>query len=93
MVWIEEIKLRTALNKEQKAFQYLMNTARKMQNTKGLARAKVLAHAFLINDFSLQLVWETDAMKGPGSEEGMNLREVLKQFGLVNYDVWIEKDC
>ncbi len=25
------------------------------------------------------------------ASRGMNLLEVLKQFGLVNYDVWIEK--
>ena len=91
MVWIEEIKLRTALNKEKKAVRFLRNTTLRLKNIKGLTRANVLAHAFLTNDFSLQLVWDTDALEGPGSEEGMNLREVLKQFGLVNYDVWIEK--
>jgi hypothetical protein len=91
MVWIEEIKLRTALNKEKKAFRYLSNRVLQLKNIKGLTRAKVLVHAFLVNDFSLQLVWDTEALEGPGSEEGMNLREVLKQFGLVNYDVWIEK--
>ncbi|MBW1895065.1 MAG: hypothetical protein JRI91_15440 [Deltaproteobacteria bacterium] len=91
MVWIEEIKLRTALNKEEKAFHYLMNAVLHMKNIKGLIRAKVLIHAFLTNDFSLLLVWDTDALEDLGSEEGMNLREVLKQFGLVNYDVWIEE--
>jgi len=91
MVWIEEIKLRAAMNKEKKALHYLMNAAKTMKDVKGLTRANVLVHPFLTNDFSFQLEWNTNAPEDPGSEEGMNLRAVLKQFGLVNHDVWIKE--
>ena len=59
MVWIEEIKLRAAANKERKALHYLIDSARRMKNKNGLTRANVLTHAFLENDFSFQLVWDT----------------------------------
>ena len=59
MVWIEEIKLRAAMNKEKKALRYLMNAAKSMKDVKGLTRANVLVHPFLTNDFSFQLEWNT----------------------------------
>jgi hypothetical protein len=91
MVWIEEIRLRAAMNKKEKALHYLINTARSMKNVKDLTKANVLVHAFLKNDFSFQLVWDTDSPADQGSEEAMNLRAMLKQFGLVNYNLWIEE--
>ena len=91
MAWIEEIKLRAAINKKGDARHYLEKAARKMDTVKGLAKAEILTHAFLVNDFSLQLVWDTEKPEAPGSEEGLKLRTVLKQFGLVSHDVWIKE--
>lgn len=90
MVWIEEIKLRTAINKNEKARRFLSNSVLKMNGTKGLIKAKVYGHAHLANDFSMQLVWDADSFKHQGSKEGMDMREILKQFGLVNYSIWKE---
>ena len=92
MVWVEEIRVRTAVNKEKKAQLYLTMTALYMKGKKGLMGVNIYSHAHLANDFSIRLIWNTDFFKGPGSEDGMNLREILKQFGLVNYSVWIEKN-
>jgi len=91
MVWIEEIKLRAAMNKKGDALHYLAKAARSMENVKGLTKTKILTHAFLVNDFSFQLVWDTETPEEPGSEEGLKLRTVLKQFGLVSHDVWIKE--
>ena len=53
MAWIEEIKLRAAINKKGDARHYLEKAARKMDTVKGLAKAEILTHAagnFYIND-------------------------------------------
>jgi hypothetical protein len=92
MVWVEEIEICTAVNKEKKAQQYLLRTALYMRGKKGLTDVNVYSHAHMVNEFLIRLIWNTDSFKYPGSEEGMNLREILKQFGLVNYSVWIEKE-
>jgi hypothetical protein len=98
MVWVEEIEICTAVNKEKKAQQYLLRTALYMRGKKGLTDVNLYSHAHMVNVFSVRLIWNTDSFrcpgsKGcPGSKEGMNLRERLKQFGLVNYSVWIKKE-
>ncbi len=92
MVWIEEIEICTAVNKEKKVHQYILKTALYMRGNKGLTDVKVYSNAHMANYFSIRLIWNTDYFKCPGSKEGMNLREFLKQFGLVNYSVWIEKE-
>jgi hypothetical protein len=92
MVWVEEIEICTAVNKEKKAQHYLLRTALYMRGKKELTGVNVYIHAHMANEFSIRLIWNTDSFKYPGSEEGMNLREILKQFGLVTYSVWIEKE-
>jgi hypothetical protein len=92
MVWVEEIEICTAVNKEKKAQQYLLGTALYMRGKKGLTDVNVYIHAHMANEFSIRFIWNTDSFKYPGSEEGINLREILKQFGLVTYSVWIEKE-
>ena len=89
MVWVEEIEIRTSVNKEKKAQQYLLRTALYMRGKKGLTDVNLYSHAHMVNVFSIRFIWNTDSFRCPGSKEGMNLRERLKQFGLVNYSVWI----
>ena len=91
MTLVEEIKLRTDVNKKTDARQYLMDTTDGIKSKNGLIEAKIYDHAYLENDFSIQLVWDTETLNFPGSEEGKFLKHNLQRFGLVNYSVWLEK--
>jgi hypothetical protein len=91
MTLVEEIKLRTAVNKETDVHQYLTDIIEGIKQENGLIEAKIYDHAHLENDFSIQLVWDTETLHFPGSEEGKFLKHNLQRFGLVSYSVWLEK--
>ena len=59
---------------------------------KGLLRADGFRHVSLAGCFLILLVWEADASVHQGSTLGMNLKETMKTFGLVNHSVWVNRD-
>ena len=52
---------------------------------------KVYSKLNLDNDFSIHLFDNTNTLEQHGSVFGQHLVSVLKEFGLVNHSMWIEK--
>lgn len=65
---------------------------RRTQEFKGLLRADGFRHVSLTGCFLILLVWDANAPVHQGSTLGMNLKETMKAFGLVNHSVWINPD-
>lgn len=43
-------------------------------------------------DLHIQIYHESDVIKADFSASGIELAEMLKQYGLVNHHIWIEMD-
>jgi hypothetical protein len=54
MILVEEIKLRTDLNKKTDARQYLMDTTDGIKSKNGLIEANIYDPAYLENDFFIE---------------------------------------
>lgn len=88
MKWMELIKVQTA---HANLVVKLMRIIDDCDQCQGLLEAKVFRHAS-IGDCSLCLRWSTDQPEPRGSSVGLSLSNLLKQYGLVDHSVWIEKE-
>jgi hypothetical protein len=89
MKWMEFIKIQTASSDVATKMLALVEPCRKCQ---GLQEIKVFHHAS-VGDCSLCLSWNTDLPEARGSSVGFALCNTLKQYGLVDHAVWIEKEA
>ena len=91
MKWVEEIKLRAAVQKENEALNRLTGLDVDIQNTPGLSSIRVLVHATILSDYALRLNWDTPNAHIQGSPLGLRLKERLRPLGLLEHAVWIEQ--
>ena len=90
MKWLEVIKLRSA-EKDSRSMEELLLSVRKfIQN--GLVETKIFRHASLDSDLSIHLHWESDWPEQNGSALGLRLGQALREFGLIDHSVWVEKE-
>lgn len=89
MKWMEFIKIQTASSDVAAKILTLIEPCRECR---GLQEIKVFHHAS-VDDCSLCLCWNTDSPDPRGSSVGFTLCSTLKQYGLVDHAVWIEKEA
>jgi len=90
MKWLEVIKLRSAGKGSGLPEEYLLSIDRLGQNR--LIEIKIYRHAALESDLSVLLHWESARPEQNGSSLGLRLAQALKEFGLVDHSIWIEKE-
>jgi len=90
MKWLEVIKLRSA-GKDSRSMDELLLSIRKF-NQAELVETKTFRHASLDSDLSVHLHWESEGPERNGSPLGLHLARALKEFGLIDHSVWIEKE-
>jgi hypothetical protein len=88
MKWMEFIKIQTASSDVAAKMLALIEQYKECRN---LLEIKVFRHAS-VDDCLLCLRWNTDSPKPRGSSVGFMLSNTLKQYGLVDHAVWIEKE-
>lgn len=88
MKWMEFIKIQTA---SQDVAAKMLTLIEQCKECHGLQEIKVFHHAS-VDDCSLCLCWNTDSPEPRGSSVGLMLYNTLKQYGLVDHAVWIEKE-
>lgn len=88
MKWMEFIKIQTASSNLASKILMLIESCKECH---GLLEVKVFHHAS-VDDCSLCLCWNTDLPEPQGSRVGFMLCNTLKQYGLVDHTVWIEKE-
>lgn len=57
-----------------------------------LVETKTFCHASLNSDLSIHLHWESERPEWNGSPLGLHLARALKEFGLIDHSVWVEKE-
>ena len=92
MKWMEFIKVQTAGTQGQTAMPQLLELTANLKKMPGLLEAGVYNQASGYGDFAVLFLWDTDQPRPEGSMEGLNLKQMLKQFGLVNHSVWTVRE-
>lgn len=88
MKWMELIKIQTASSD---LAEKMLTLVEHCKGCQGLQEIKVFHHAS-VADCSLCLSWNTESAEPRGSSVGFMLCNTLKQYGLVDHAVWIEKE-
>lgn len=52
---------------------------------------KIYSHSSIETDYSIHLYYEKETDENLGTELGYKLTTDLKEFGLVNHNIWIDK--
>jgi len=89
MKWLEFIRLQSAGAPEENVALRILSFAGDIANSPGLTSPDVYAHATVNGDFVISFIWETDQPQPMGSSIGLNIKEELKKYGLVDHSVWI----
>jgi len=90
MKWLEVIKLRSAGKNSEPLKELLLSFDKFSQPA--LVEMKTYHHAALETDLSVHLHWESGRLEQNGSSLGLRLAQALKEFGLVDHSIWIEKE-
>jgi hypothetical protein len=91
MKWLEIIKVQGAATDFQGAGAELMKQIGGGASCPGLKGFRVYVHASVPEDLMIRLSWDNASPRSWGSPMAQNLARELKQFGLVDHSVWIEK--
>jgi hypothetical protein len=90
MKWLEVIKLRSAGKDSALLKELLLSLDRFSQS--GLVETKTYHHATLETDLSVHLHWQSERPEQNGSSLGLRLIQALREFGLIDHSIWIEKE-
>jgi hypothetical protein len=90
MKWIEIIRLRALDHLRQTA---VMELLRQLKTEMSVADVTftLYHHATVETDVSIHLAWHSDIPEQDKSDLGAKLAYLLREFGFVDYSVWIEK--
>lgn len=88
---LEMIELRTGTKNRGEVDRFLEDWLGKIKASEQKQRIRVYHNALLETDISIHLFREWDAETIDVSPTGSQLAIALKDFGLVNYNIWIEQ--
>jgi len=91
MRWADEIRVRTKPQKEQEVMEILLETVALASRNEQLQSSLVYSHYSAPGGFSLILVWDTEVVPMLGSDTAMLILDGLKQIGLIDHTVMIER--
>ena len=92
MKWIEVINTRSTDPGLEASVEELLSSIPEEYLSNGLVEAKIYRHSAMETDWGVHLRWNADRVENGGSALGLSLARTLKEFGLVNYSVWVEKE-
>ena len=87
---IEVLELRTGANNSDYLEEVLQNTVKSIQESLKKEKIKIYRSFSVHGDYSIHLVHKTSKPDRMGSQLGIHLALSLKQFGLINHQVWKE---
>ena len=89
MKWLEIIHLRSIKEKPAKLAKEIKSSLVEHSLKGDPFHVQVFIHHTLTMDLSIHLQQETVGDQRPTAELGLALAEGLKEYGLVNHDVWM----
>jgi len=93
MKWLEIIELRTGSTKNQQLAQAFRQLLKELTKGKNHPKVSIYNNCSLSSDYSILLFHDHSQPKITGSVLGMQICAFLKDFGLVNHNIWIERSC
>ncbi|MFC1888254.1 hypothetical protein ACFL4G_00720 [Thermodesulfobacteriota bacterium] len=91
MRWIEIINLRSASVPRESIEQKLPGSTAEVKLSESLMAIQVYRHATLDTDLSVHLLFESPGPETRPSALGQQLVALLREYGLVNHSIWVEK--
>ena len=91
MNWREIIKVRTTNGIEPYMISEFVSLFNTLISTSELAQGSFSINASVPTDLCVTLVWESALAKPEGSGLAHVLIQKLKEYGIVDHSVWIEK--
>ena len=91
MNWLEIIELRSVNHDSGTLEKDLIRLMNKMDCEGKPQTFKVYKHGTVETDFSIHLHYDTEQAETSGSKSGLCLVSALKEFGLVNHSIWVER--
>ena len=91
MKWLEVIELHTAAQKKESLDLYIKCLFEDLNKESNQVILKVLSHVAIDCDYLIQLSHQSQQAKINGSDFGLRLVQALKNYGLVNHSVWVER--
>ena len=88
--WLEIIEIQTGLDKASKLKHVLANLAKELLKNPDLHKVKIYDSHFVESDFSIHLIHRSSIPGPAGSVAGVHIAAVLKEYGIMNHQVWCE---
>jgi len=92
MKFLEIIQIRSTSGQQDNLLPMLKGLFREVAEQNGLIGLNIYSHLQLKGDLSLHLAWERSAALLQGSPLGLRLSQALKEYGLINHNVWKEEE-
>ncbi len=91
MKWLEIIELRSADGNGEKLEPMLNNLINDLDKETKKQGIIAYSRVMIDNNFSIHLTHDTIKVDSSGSQLGLCIASSLKEFGLVNHSVWVER--
>lgn len=91
MKWLEIIELRSVGSNRGLIMKQLREIIDEVHKNNEQQKIKVYNRVAIDSDFSIHLIHTTKNADINGSPLGLQLVSILKEFGLVNHSVWLDK--
>lgn len=88
--WLEIIELRTGTSNTEKLERVLQSLVESFNEGDDKGKIKIYRRYTIHSDYSIHLLHKSNKPDTPGSPLGHHLAASLKQFGLLNHQVWHE---
>jgi len=90
MKWIEVIQLRSVESNRELLKSNLQRLIDEVDQGRKKQEIRAYNRVFIDTDCSVHLYHDSKKVKQGGSELGLRIVNALKEFGLVNHNIWIE---
>jgi len=91
MKWLEIIELRSVGRNRKFLESELETFIAELNEERGQRAIKVYSRVAVDSDFSIHLLHDSKEADINGSPLGLQLVSALKEYGLVNHTVWVER--
>ncbi len=91
MKWLEIIELRSVDSNRILVEQELKNIIEELKKETKQQMLKVFSRVAVDSDFSIHIIHDSKEADTNGSPLGLRLASTLKEFGLINHSVWVER--
>lgn len=92
MKWLEIIELRLSVSNSEPVMRELEALVNEMNRKNKNDSVRLYTNAIVKTDFSIHIMHESEKIDKSGSCQGISIAENLKEFALVNHNLWIQSE-